>query len=109
MALHHATLKAAVALYAILLTQGKTAEEVKAEIAKDPKEFSPEEVEEVYHAITNPKPEKPKVFKHLVVAPFRDIDDFSKEHAIGDDVSGLHAKRLESLVENGLVEKVEQD
>jgi len=109
MALHHATLKAAVALYAILLTEGKTADEVKAEIAKDPKEFTPDEVEEIYHAIANPKPEKPKVYKHLVTGPFRDIKDFSKEYNVGDDVSDFDPKRLASLVENGHVEKVEQE
>ena len=109
MALHHATLKAAVALYAILLTQGKTADEVKAEIAKDPKEFSPDEVEEIYNAIVNPKPEKPKVYKHFVASSFRDIKDFSKEYKVGDDVSALDANRLEVLVGKGLVEKVEED
>lgn len=109
MALHHATLKAAVAAYAVLLTQGKTAEEIKAEIAKDPKEFTPEDVEEIYNAIINPKPEKPKAFKHIVTGSFRDIKDFSKEYKAGDDVSGFDAKRLESLVANGHVEKVEQE
>ncbi|WP_131535463.1 hypothetical protein [Pedobacter nototheniae] len=109
MALHHATLKAAVALYAILLTQGKNETEIKAEIAKDPKEFSTEEVEEIYHAIVNPKPEKPKVFKHIVTGSFRDIKDFSKEYKAGDDVSDLDPKRLATLVDNGLVEKVEQE
>lgn len=119
MALHHATLKAAVVLYAALLTQGKTVEEIKAEIAKDPKEFTPEDVEEIYNAIINPKPdapkpepqkpEKPKAFKHIVTGSFRDIRDFSKEYKAGDDVSGFDAKRLESLVANGHVEKVEQE
>jgi len=114
MALHHATLKSAVAAYAVLLTEGKTAEEIKAEIAKDPKEFNPEDVEEIYNAIVNPKPEtpkpeKPKVFKHIVIGPFRDIKDFSKEYKAGDDVSDMDAKRLEALVANGHVEKVEQE
>ncbi|WP_316851164.1 hypothetical protein [Pedobacter agri] len=109
MALHHATLKAAVALYAILLTQGKNADEVKAEIAKDPKDFSTDEVDEIYNAITNPKPEKPKALKHVVTGPFRDINDFSKEYNVGDDVSDLDPARLELLVANGHVEKVEQE
>ncbi|RZJ88734.1 MAG: hypothetical protein EOO20_12850 [Chryseobacterium sp.] len=109
MALHHATLKAAVASYAILLTQGKTAEEVKAEIAKDPKEFTSDEVEEIYSAIANPKPEKPKVYKHFVASSFRDIKDFSKEYKVGDEISDLDAERLEGLVSKGLVEKVEQE
>ncbi len=51
MGLHHATLKAAVALYAILLTQGKTEAEIKEAISSDEKEFKASEVEEIYAAI----------------------------------------------------------
>lgn len=50
MGLHHATLKAAVLVYAALIgTMTETA--LKDEIAKDEKSFTPEEVEEIYAAV----------------------------------------------------------
>lgn len=40
----------------------------------------------------------------IVVSPFRDRDDFNKEHKVGDDVSDLDQDRLEDLISKGLVE-----
>jgi hypothetical protein len=50
MGLHHATLKAAVLVYAALIGT-MTEEALKTEIAKDEKGFSPEEVDEIYAAV----------------------------------------------------------
>jgi hypothetical protein len=56
MGLHHATLKAAVLVYAALI--GTMPEEaLKAEIAKDEKGFSPEEVDEIYVAVVKARAE----------------------------------------------------
>lgn len=42
---------------------------------------------------------------YVVVKPFRDISDFSKEYAAGDDVSNLAPERLQHLVQIGHVEQ----
>jgi hypothetical protein len=106
--LHHATLKAALAAYAILLAEGKNETEIREAISKDEKEFSPEEIEEIYQAIINPPAPpapSPKKEKFVVLKPFRDIADFSKEIEIGKDVSDFNSDRLAHLVEIGYVEK----
>lgn len=41
--------------------------------------------------------------KHLVVAPFNDINDFSISYQKGDDASHFDAERLASLKEKGLI------
>jgi hypothetical protein len=56
MGLHHATLKAAVLVYAALIGT-MTEESLKAEIAKDEKGFSPEEVDEIYAAVVKAQAE----------------------------------------------------
>lgn len=43
--------------------------------------------------------------KYVVVQEFRDIVDFSKVHAVGDNVSSFDKKRLAELVQQGLVEQ----
>lgn len=43
--------------------------------------------------------------KHIVIAEFRDINDFSKVYAVGSDVSHFNAKRIEKLIESGLVKR----
>lgn len=40
-----------------------------------------------------------------VIQEFRDIDNFDKAYAVGDDVSDLPEARLARLIELGLVEK----
>jgi len=50
MGLHHATLKAAVLVYAALIGT-MTEESLKGEIAKDERGFSPEEIDEIYAAV----------------------------------------------------------
>ncbi|WP_231464689.1 hypothetical protein [Pedobacter sp. Leaf132] len=107
------SLKAAVKVYGPLHSvDKKTDAEVKDAISKDERKFTSEQIDQIYSAILNPEtlePEKPKLFKHIVKAKFRDAADFSKEHKVGDDVSSFDAGRLAALVQNGLVEKVEQD
>lgn len=60
--LHHQTLKAAVGKYLPLFTEGKSEEDIKAEIAADPKEFDAEAINEIYEGIVNfvPDPEGDK-------------------------------------------------
>jgi len=54
--LHHATLKAAVLVYAALIGT-MTEESLKAEIAKNEKGFSPQEIDEIYAAVVKSKGE----------------------------------------------------
>jgi hypothetical protein len=113
--IHHSTLKAAVAKYGPLHTEGKSAEEVKAEIAKDEKEFDEDQVNYIYDAIVTPaEPPKPNEAKqsknkasHVVHSSFRDKDNFAKEYKKGEDVSHFDSARLEHLVKTGVVKKVE--
>lgn len=105
--LHHKTLESAVAKYGPI--QGKTEEEVKAEIAKDEKGFTPEQIDEIYRNLEVPGPkdnDKGKQdVKFIVVKPFRDKDDFSKRYLPFDDVSGFDKNRLKHLLEIGYVEQ----
>jgi len=113
MKLHHLTLKAAVAKYQSLM-EGKTEQEVKAEISADTKGFDEENVNEIYEAIVNPKVsddtkepkantknEKPKA--HIVSSSFRDAGNFNKEWKVGSDVSHFDQERLKKLVDLNLV------
>lgn len=123
--LHHTKLKAAVALYLSLHTAGANEQEVKAEIAKDEKNYNEEAVNEIYTAIlkepgagdaadsggtksegdtVDKSDTKGKKKKHIVVSAFRDISDFNTQYGAGDDVSHFDEKRLEALVANKLVE-----
>ncbi|MBB6109717.1 hypothetical protein SAMN05421821_105135 [Mucilaginibacter lappiensis] len=114
MGLHHATIKAAVKAYGPLHTEGKTADEVKAEIAKDEKGFTPDEVEEVYAAITadptddkpesTPKPKKAKA--HVVITQFRDKNNWDKLYEVGDDVSHFDDERKADLLDRKLIEAI---
>ena len=45
--------------------------------------------------------------KYTVVEPFRDINDYNVLHEVGADVSHFDKKRLENLVERGLVKEEE--
>lgn len=123
--LHHQTLKSAVGKYLPLFTEGKSEEDIKAEIATDPKEFDEEAINEIYEAIVNfdvpggendpdkepeTKPKGPakkaesKEPKSFVVAQqFRDKDNFDKLHKVGADVSHFTKTRLKKLVDMGLV------
>jgi hypothetical protein len=51
MALHHLTKKAAIEKYSPLLTEGKTREAIALELARDPKDFSEEDINEIMNAI----------------------------------------------------------
>lgn len=110
--LHHKTLEAAVNKYGPL--QGKSEEEVKAEIAADEKGFTPDQVNEIYRNLEVPghsEDDKPPVEdkgrkgKFIVVKPFRDLNDFSKRYLPLDDVSYFDKDRLKHLLEIGFVEK----
>lgn len=105
--LHHTKIKSAVAKYSGLHAEGKTADEVKTAIAADENAYDAEGVEDIYNAIVNPKPieTKDEIQTYLVIKDFRDINDFSKNHAVGDDVSHFDPERLATLVANGHVEK----
>ncbi|RZM22528.1 MAG: hypothetical protein EOO88_29140 [Pedobacter sp.] len=54
------SLKAAVAKYGPLHSDGKTDAEVKAELAKDERGFTAEQIDEIYAAIVTPEVEDPK-------------------------------------------------
>ena len=110
------SLKSAVGKYGPLhLVEKKSEDDIKKEIEKDDRKFTDAQIADIYNAILDPsllesdKPKEAKVFKYTVLTPFRALNDFSKEHKVGSDVSKFDALRLASLVENGLVEKVEQD
>lgn len=105
--LHYKTLESAVAKYGPI--QGKTEEEVKAEIARDEKGFTPEQIDEIYRNMEVPGPSKPpkeeKGKSFIVIKPFRDLHEFSKQYFSGDDVSGFDKNRLKHLLEIGYVEQ----
>ena len=51
-------------------------------------------------------PNKKTIGKTFIVTnSFRDISDFSKEHAIGSDVSHFNETRLKTLIDKGLIEQ----
>lgn len=126
--LHHQTLKSAIGKYLPLFTEGKSEENIKAEIATDPKEFDTEAINEIYEGIINfvpgndPESDKgtdkgngpdqkgsakkadskePK--SYVVAQQFRDKDNFDKLHKVGADVSHFNKTRLKKLVDMGLV------
>jgi hypothetical protein len=98
MALSKAKLAAAVKKFSPLHEDGKTEEEVKAEIAK---ENDAEATDAIYYAIAAAD----KQNYYIVISDFRDINNFDKAYAAGDDVSHFEQSRLDKLVELGLVEK----
>ncbi len=110
MALHHATLKAAVSKYLPLVEEGKTEEEIKAAISADEKAFDAESVDEIFSSLTkdpgqtqDPEAEKARKKKYIVKSEFRDIDNFNLIHEVGDDLSHLPKERLDRLEQLGLV------
>lgn len=118
MKLHYKSLKAAVAKYSPLVEQGKNEDDVKAELAKDEKAFTTEQVDEIYAAITadpvkdtDSEENEPVVegydenAQYVVLKRFNDINDFSLIRKPKEDVSDFEPKRLMHLVELGLVVK----
>ena len=67
-------------------------------MAEEPKELSAENKDEVAEIIEADG----KAF--IVLSEFRDKNDFSKIYSVGQDVSHLDSKVLQSLVERNLVE-----
>jgi hypothetical protein len=53
---------------------------------------------------TSKKASEPKD-RYIVTQQFRDIVDFDVQHNVGDDVSNFDQRRLDELVEGGLVKK----
>jgi rubrerythrin len=70
--MHHLKLKAAVAKFSPLVSEGKTGEEIKEVITADEKGYSPEEVEEILAAITTAPPEQDKPASNN--SPFQDFE-----------------------------------
>lgn len=106
MAIHHNTLKAAVNRYKPMVDDGKTDEEILAEIANDDKKFDDEEIKEIFAAIkADDGPEVDKKAKYIVVSPFRSVLNFNVEHKEGEDVSGFDEQRLKDLINLGLVKE----
>lgn len=105
MALHHATLGAAVKKYGPLHISGKSEAQVKEAIAGDEKAFDADAVNEIYAAITA-EVEQPKPTGHTVKTEFRDKDNFDTIYKVGDDVSHFDEDRLADLVSRGLVAPV---
>jgi len=105
MGLHHNTLKAAVTKYGPLLSEGKTEEEIKAEIAKDEKGFDEDGVNQIYDAIANPEEEESEK-AYVVISDFRDIDNFDLKYEAGQDVPESFTKeRISNLLDLGLIEE----
>jgi hypothetical protein len=100
------SLKAAVAKYGPLHTDGKTEADVKAELAKDERAFSDEQIDEIYAAIVAPvEDKKPATYKVVEGKSFRDKDDFSKEYTEESDISHLSKDRIDHLISIGYVEE----
>lgn len=100
------SLKAAVAKYVQLHTEGKAEVEVKAELAKDEKVYSAEQIDAIYAAIIAPPEEKkPTYYKVVEGKSFRDKDDFSKEYDHESDISHLSQDRIDHLLSIGYVEE----
>lgn len=103
-----ASLKSAVKKYGQLHIDGKAEADVKAEIAKDDRKFTEEQIGEIYKEIVDPTPdETPKVKSYKVVSgrSFRDRDDFTKEYDEESDISHLSEERINHLVSIGYVEE----
>jgi len=98
------SLKAAVAKYGSLHADGKAEAEVKEALLADDKGYTPEQVDEIYSAITF-VPETTS-FKVVEGKSFRDKDDFSIEYTDESDISHLSQDRIDHLVSIGIVEKV---
>lgn len=98
MGLHHAKLKAAVGKYSPLHTEGKTSEEVKAEIVKDEKGFNADEVNEIYEAILSQVPDSPKLVNHTVTQEDLDNNPELVEKGIQvDDIIQIEGKPDQSV------------
>lgn len=97
-------LKAAVKRHQELLSrEGITEEQVREAIANDPKGFDEEGVDEVYAALVNFSPSGEE---HIVIAEFRDVNNFDILYKVGDNVDHFTPKRLEYLISRKLVELV---
>jgi hypothetical protein len=48
---------------------------------------------------------KKSAAKYIVKSPFRDINDWNKQYAVGSDASHFIGERLKGMLEAGLVEK----
>ncbi|NII81743.1 MULTISPECIES: hypothetical protein [unclassified Pedobacter] len=100
------SLKAAVAKYGSLHSDGKTEAEVKAEVAKDEKGYSADQVDAIYDAIIFvPEETEPATYKVVEGKSFRDKDDFSKEYDHESDISHLSQDRIDHLLSIGYIEE----
>ena len=101
--IHHKTLQAAVAIYLPLLLSGKTADETKAAISMDEKGYDEEAINEIFDAVLLQSESDGANKVYLVVSPFRDIEDFSLQYNVGDDVSHFDNARIEKLLSQDLI------
>lgn len=130
--MHHATKKSLVAKYSEMKAGGATEEELRTALDNEEKIESKEDADEIIAALSEGSNndnsgegdnssdkganvsdtnagdinggEAPKG-TYEVAQEFRDIADFSLVHKVGDDVSDMDPKRLQELVESGLVTK----
>lgn len=98
------SLKAAVAKYGSLHSDGKTDAEVKTALKADEKGYTDDQIDSIYDAIIAP-PAKPSSYKVAEGKSFRDKDDFSKEYTEKSDISHLSQDRIDHLVSIGYVEE----
>ncbi len=98
MALSKQKLKSAFTKFSPLHEEGKTEQEIKAEISK---EYDAEATDEIYYAIASAEKES----YYTVSKEFRDLNDYNNILKPGDDVTHFDQERLDRLVELGLVEK----
>lgn len=102
------TLKSAVKKFGQRHTDGKAESEVKAEIAKDDRKFTDDQINLIYKEIVDPTLEeesKSKTYKVVEGKSFRDKDDFSKEYTSSSDITHLGQERIDHLVAIGYVEE----
>ena len=100
------SLKAAVAKYGPLHTDGKAEADVKEALSADEKAFTPEQIDSIYDAIVFVPDETLKGgYKVAEGKSFRDKDDFSIEYNEDSDISHLSQDRIDHLVSIGYVEE----
>lgn len=70
-------------------------------------QVKPEELGKTEDQDESTTQDQPKISRYVVSVAFRDIDNFAKEHAVGETITGFEAGRLSSLLKLGYVELVE--
>jgi len=98
------SLKAAVAKYGSLVSDGKSEVEIKELLTADEKGYYAEQVDLIYDAmIASPEDKDKVVYKVVEGFSFRDKDDFTKEYNAESDLSHLEQDRIDHLISIGYV------